>query len=887
MNRRTFLSLTGGASITLLASKRSALAQSSNKDSQLIPADKRLGEEWLRELTARGEPEILSGDDLKYIGMPVGGLCAGLVYMGGDGKLWLWDIFNRNTMEKKASYGGKTFGNRDGSLYVSPLIPKAPFAQGFAIKYRAGSSSGQKTLDNSGGWQEITFHGTYPMATIRYQDPELPVTVKLEAFSPFIPLNADDSSLPATVMRYTFTNSGNSPSQIEIAGWLENTVLTRSASPAEATRRNETIEGPNTTGLIFRAHAIEQSDTSAAAQVPITERNDFGTMALVLVNPPTPCSTTKSLLPGEPAQQAFAHEESSVPSNQPVGAVRASLRLESGASATVTYLITWHFPNVDPKIDGANTTHYYSERFGDAGAVAHYIAANYQQLYRDTATWCETWNDSTLPHWFLNRSFSNICNLATTTSYRFKNGQFWSWEGIYACEGTCTHVWSYAQGMARIFPELERTLREKTDYAFALDQKTGVVNFRGTHGGFAADGQAGIILRTYREHLTSPDESFLKALWPRVRLVMDRIIAQGDARGLLDGPQPNTLDTAWHGEIAWISGLYLAALRAAEEMARDLGDTAYAQKCRNLFSLGAPALVSELFNGEYFFNKVDPHQLDAINSGTGCEIDQLRGQGWAWQIGLGRIFPQVETGAALKSLYRYNFTPDAGGYHNLMKVGRWYAMPGESGLLLCTFPRSDWTFQQAAGKGPQFAIGYFNECMSGFEHEAASLMIAEGLVQEGLTVTRAIHDRYSPAKRNPYNEIECGDHYSRALASYASFISISGFEYNGPAAHIGFSPRLTPEDFRCAFTAAEGWGTFWQKLRDSGGEVGIEVRWGKLRLKTISVGIPRGDAVSKVTVSVGGNPVQSAFARQAFRGLVTLDTEQILLPERHLLITFT
>ena len=173
-------------------------------------------------------------------------------------------------------------------------------------------------------------------------------------------------------------------------------------------------------------------------------------------------------------------------------------------------MITWHFPNVDPKINGANTTDYYSNRFVDAGGVAQYITAGYQRLYGDTASWRETWYDSTLPHWFLNRSFANLCNLATTTSYRFQNGQFWSWQGIYACEGTCTHVWSYAQGMACIFPELERALREKTDYAFALNQKTGVVNFRGTHGGFAADGQAGIILRTYREHLTSPDDSFLK-----------------------------------------------------------------------------------------------------------------------------------------------------------------------------------------------------------------------------------------------------------------------------------------------------------------------------------------------------------------------------------------
>ena len=245
-------------------------------------------------------------------------------------------------------------------------------------------------------------------------------------------------------------------------------------------------------------------------------------------------------------------------------------------------------------------------------------------------------------------------------------------------------------------------------------------------------------------------------------------------------------------------------------MARVCGDADYAGRCRQLFDLGSASLVPELFNGEYFINKVDPAHLDAINSGTGCEIDQMMGQSWAWQVGLGRIFPREETLTALRALYRYNFTPDAGRYHLQMKVGRWYAMPGEAGLLVCTFPKPDWSYPQASGKGPTWAAQYFNECQSGYEHEVASHMIAEGLVTEGLAVLRAIHDRYAAAKRNPFNEIECGDHYSRAMASYGSFVSACGFEYRGPEGYLSFAPRLTPEKFRAAFTSAQGWGSFAQ-----------------------------------------------------------------------------
>ena len=353
----------------------------------------------------------------------------------------------------------------------------------------------------------------------------------------------------------------------------------------------------------------------------------------------------------------------------------------------------------------------------------------------------------------------------------------------------------------------------------------------------------------------------MKPLWPKIKLAMDRLIRQVNAKGLLDGPQHNTLDTDWYGEVAWLSGLYLAALRAAEEMAKVCGDTDYAKKCRQLFETGTQSLVPELFNGEYFINKVDPNHLDAINSGTGCEVDQVMGQSWAWQVGLGRIFPQKETVTALKSLFRYNFAPDAGHYHELMKVGRWYAMPGESGLLVCTFPQADWDFKKAAGKGPEWAALYFNECQSGYEHEVASHLIAEGLVQEGLAVTRAIHDRYAPAKRNPFNEIECGDHYSRSMASYGSFITTCGYEYRGPDGYLSFAPRLTPEKFKAAFTSALGWGSYAQESTAGTFIADLSLKWGQLSLSTLGVqpvgGAPSETGVGPVGWTPGGGNAES------------------------------
>ena len=130
---------------------------------------------------------------------------------------------------------------------------------------------------------------------------------------------------------------------------------------------------------------------------------------------------------------------------------------------------------------------------------------------------------------------------------------------------------------------------------------------------------------------------------------------------------------------------------------------------------------------------------------------------------------------------------------------------------MCSWPE--------AGRTPPFKkhwqYGYFNECMTGFEWQAAAHMIWEGLdqpdlLQHGLAVTRAIHDRYNAALRNPYNEIECCDHYSRAMASYGVFQAVCGFDCHGPQGHLEFAPRLGRDDFRAAFTSAEGWGTITQ-----------------------------------------------------------------------------
>jgi hypothetical protein len=368
----------------------------------------------------------------------------------------------------------------------------------------------------------------------------------------------------------------------------------------------------------------------------------------------------------------------------------------------------------------------------------------------------------------------------------------------------------------------------------------------------------------------SRDDAFLKRNWPKIKKAAQWLIQEdGNNDGIIDGWQSTTLDCgSWWGAMSWTSSLYLAALRACEEMAREMGDTEFAQTAKAITDVGGKNLVDRLWNGEYFIHKPDPGHSNSFIIGNGCHIDQVYGQAWANQVGLGRILPLEQTQSALGSIWKYNFTPDVGPYRQNFKAGRWFAMAGEGGTIMTTWPHGDREYPKVMEPGMAIGEGYLNECMSGFEHQVAGHMIGEDLVMEGLAIERAIHDRYHASRRNPWNEVECGDHYSRAMASYGVFLSACGFEHHGPKQHIGFAPKLTPENFQCAFTSAEGWGSFRQKAESGMRKAEIAVRWGSLKLKTIALA---SESATSVKVLHTGQPVAVHLGRDEKRVLLTLN----------------
>lgn len=846
---------------------------------RLVPPDKGLAQAWRQALSERGEPEVYRGDELRHIGMPVGGICAGQVYLSGDGRLWHWDVF-------KGCGGTNEPIDPRGHHYADPMPVRSPLDQGFALQVRCGKEVQTRRLDAT-GFSCVSFEGRYPVGCIDYFDEGCPVAVSLTAFSPFIPLDEENSSLPVTVMEYVVKNRTDAEMEVQLAGWLENKICRYDDKPGKGLRRNMVMRRAG--ALMLGCHADAVAGT-APSTLP-----GYGDMTLALLDSTKDdgaCAMLDGLSGQDDAMETlvFKHlaETEGAPTgtrpfgSKSVGAVGRQLRLAAGGQQTLRFAVAWHFPAYNggyvfhstmehlPNLD--QLRRHYAKRFKSSQEVAAYLAANFTTLAAQTHLWAETWCDSTLPHWFLNRTFLNASTLATQTCHWFDTGRFYAWEGVDCCQGTCQHVWQYAQAVARLFPRLERHVREHVDYDIAF-KGDGSMDYRaeGSHrqhgmksendaqAFFAADGQCGTILRVYREHCMATDAGFLTRIWPKVKQsvqFMMTLDANGD--GLLEGPQFHTLDTSWHGEIPWISSLYLAALAAGRQMAKEMGDGGFAKECRAKLKVGRKSIVQKLFNGEYFVHRPDPTRPDAMNLTQGCYIDQVFGQGYAMQLGLPRVIPKRETLLALQALWRHNYAPDVGPYRagfKEIKGGRWFAMPGEGGLLMCSWPKNDCDrarHEQTILGLDVTSEGYLNECMSGFEHQVASHMIAEGLVQEGLAITRTIHDRYHPSKRNPYNEVECSDHYSRAMASYGSYLNICGFHCHGPKGYLSFSPQLSPEDFRAAFTSAEGWGTFSQKIHGSVQKAQIHLKYGKLKLRALALTLDVGVRASEILAQKNG-----------------------------------
>jgi len=792
------------------------------------------------------------------ISFPLGGIGSGCLGLGGDGRLIDWEIFNKPSKGSfngfshfavKAEAGGKLL---DARVLCGELRP--PYMGAGPGRFSGyGFGPARETMAGLPNFLKSEFSGEFPVAEIKFKDPNFPGTVALSAFNPLIPLNDKDSSIPGAFFEIEFNNSSAKTIDYTVAFTLRN-------PSKKSVNANVSKDGLK----IMRLSQLEKP------------ADDPGYGELALATDAKSCSIQECWFrgawfdnlgvfwqdfakPGPLPKRGYKE-----PGDFDHACVAASVRLKPKAKGSVRFVATWHYPNCvnywskpsqpcdcasgSCATDRRSWKNYYATVFKGAADSASYSLKNWKRLKKETLLFKDALFSSELPPSVIDAVSANISILKSPTVLRLEDGSFYGWEGCHCeegcCEGSCTHVWNYAYALPFLFPKLERSMRE-LNYKYNQREDGGLV-FRlklplgSDKGGFrpCCDGQFGDVVKVYRDWKISGDLAWLKSLWPAVKKSIEFAWApsnedkwDADKDGVLEGRQHHTLDMELFGPSSWLNGFYLAALKAGAEMAEAVGEPKTAKELSMIFERGKAWVDKNLFNGEHYIQKVklgdkalverfgalnywdEEHRQIKYQIGEGSSIDQVLAQWHANLCGLGEIFDKAQRKKALKAIFKHNYKRSFRGFVNPCRL---YSLNDEGGVVICEWPDK--------AKKPVVPAPYSEETMYGFEYSAAALMIQEGLVKEGLEIVETRRRAFDGEKRNPWNEFECGSNYARSMASYSLLNALSGFEFDAGRKTLGFSPAVAGKPFSSFWSLESAWGT----VKFSGKKIILTALYGKL-----------------------------------------------------------
>lgn len=821
------------------------------------------------------------GTQLREIIFPLGGIGTGSIGLAGNGAFVDREIFNR---PNKGSVSPYTFFAIRADFPDGRRVSKV--LQGDHLKDFMGKYS-KSTYDGYGNgpdgttmcglphFQNVTFDGTFPIATLTFTDKDFPAKVVLTAFNPLIPLDADNSGLPVAFFDVSIQSLEED---------VQYTLVFSMHNPFPK-GENRKVSADGFTGVQMLHHGLDPSC------------KDYGDLTIAVDAKDGICQQYWYRGKWMDALTTFWHDlthdklEDRVytePKANDVCTVGLRRAISKGSAQSFRFLCTWNIPNnynywdplKDEKGEDVLWKNYYATQFADSVATATYCLANWDSLYSKTRRFCTALHRASLDKAVIDAVSSTLSVLKSPTVLRLEDGSFYGWEGLMeqigSCEGSCNHVWSYAYALCFLFPELERSLRN-TEFKYdthptgAMDARTALPLGRpNTEQPTCIDGQLATVIKIYRDWKLTGNTQWVQDNWENIQKILDYAWSEEnpngwdrDKDGVLEGLQHHTLDMELFGPSAWLQGLYLAALRAGSELAGFLGDAAKEEEYNTLFQKGYAYTKENLFNGRYFFHKIDLEDKSYIDRfqrpdywneengqlkyqiGEGCEIDQLLGQWHANLCGLGDIFDPAQRKTALKYMLQYNFKPSLRNFANTWRI---FALNDEGGSVICEYP--------VGANKPLIPIPYCQECMTGFEYAFAGLLISEGFVKEGLQVVSSVRARYDGTRRNPWNEMEAGSNYARAMASFALLPIFSGFTYDLPHNRIGFAPILEG-DFRCPWFLGTGWGEYSRKEN----RIKLTVCDGSLQLSSIALkGLP---GVTRVLAD--GKPIAFTFRENVLR----------------------
>lgn len=762
----------------------------------------------------------------------LGGIGTGNISLDSCGSFQDFEIFGHPDKGQKLPYNFFALWTRtEGDPADTRVLEAFPDRSARKAMYHAGELMGLPRFSES------RFTCRYPYYEIELSEKEFPFEVRIHAYTPFIPLDEDSSGMPFFKISYKIRNCSEKTAEVSVSASILNTAgfcsydgFDRLIQKGRRTQKRVKAEKLN--GILMQCEEIKEDDIA------------YGSMALA--SPQKATYKTNWQYGGWwDGAEEFWHDFSEdgelkepvakkeqTTQERCVSSMAVKQTLLPGEEKEFVFYVAWYFPNrygwwpdgheernceKETKI----FRNYYASLWKDAWEVLKDAWERREYLEGKSRAFSDALYQSSLGSDVVESLVASITVLRSCTCFRISDGTFFGWEGCFprggSCAGNCTHVWNYAQTLAFLFPKLEQNMR-LTEFLDETDED-GCMAFRAKRRLEgkpwemypAADGQLGSILRVYREWILSGDASFLKKLWPKVKLALGYACRNWDpdGDGVFEAMQHNTYDIEFYGMTSMINSCFYAALYAAARMAEYMGENELAQSWRKRAEQGSKKMDDLLWNGEYYRQKISNGELAAhsYQYGDGCLADQLFGQELAHLYGIGYLFNKEHVKSAVKSIYKYNFRKSLREHQS---VQRNYAMADEGGLILCSWPY---------GGRPEQPFVYSDEIWTGIEAQVAVHLIYEGMTEEALEIVKTVRSRYDGVCRSPFDETECGYHYVRSMASWGLLIALSGYRCDMSRREISFEPVISEEDFRCFYSNGESWGIYRQWRSDG------ELKW--------------------------------------------------------------
>jgi len=778
---------------------------------------------------------------LNRVAFPIGGMGAGMFCIEGTGAISHMsvrhnpDLFNEPTMYAAIHLKGV----ENGTKVIEGQSPE--------WKRYGQRNSGGGMGDASWGlprFEKASFMSRFPFAEIELQDINLPVDVKMKVWSPFIPTDEDNSSLPVGAIEYTFHNTGTKTLETIFSYTSRNFMTARGSGGNAGGGTRQAPRGFATVKPINNGFILSQ----AASEANPAAQGDF---AIFTDNPQTVVDhclfrggwfdamtmNWNNLCAG------IMKNNAPVESNSPGASLSVPLTLSPGEKKTVNLYMAWYVPKSTLRNGGDAVTEedkpnvvnccegldsaccdqgegfyrpWYSSKFENVEGVVGYWLKNYSDLKSKSQIFTDAFFASTLPDEVKEAIAVNLSIIKSPTVLRQHDGRLWGWEGCNdssgCCSGTCTHVWNYAQAIPHLFPAMERSLRE-TEFMISQN-KAGHQTFRtalpirpvehGFHS--AADGQLGGIMKAYREWRVSGNTEWLKTLYPNIKQSLDYCIGTWDPRevGALEEPHHNTYDIEFWGPDGMCTSFYTGALQAITLMGKAIGEDV--RRYETLLTKSKEYMENILYDGEYFIQNIRWKDLDApdptkLESWTVSYSDEakeiLTKEGPKYQYGTGCLsdgvlgswislvcgMPEIFDKKKITShlIAIHKYNLKENLIEHTNPQRPTYAMGDDGGLLLCSWPK---------GGKLQLPFVYSDEVWTGIEYQVASHLMFEGEVEKGLEIVRVCRNRYDGRVRNPFNEYECGSWYARAMSSYGMIEGLTGIRFDAVDGTLYIDSRI-------------------------------------------------------------------------------------------------